>query len=65
MHIFDFDSSVQCDFNNACTAVASIEYAQCASHWTKSTFNHNARLKVPVLFLPDSSGKVTPEAVME
>lgn len=43
MHIFDLGSSVQCDFNNACTAVASIEYAQCASHRTKSTFNHNAR----------------------
>lgn len=62
MHIFDFGSNVQCDFNNA---VANIEYAQCASHWTKSTLNHNIRLKVPVLFLPDSSGKVMPEAVME
>ena len=65
MHIFDFGSNVQCDFDNACTAVANIGHAQCAGHWTKSTSNHIARLKVPVLFLPDSSGKVTPEAVME
>lgn len=65
MHIFDFGSNVQCDFNNTCTAVANIEHAQCASHRTKSTINHNTRLKVLVLFLSDSSGKAMPEALME